>query len=84
MKNFYIKVTAKSPEELQKRIEDNIKLGFSVHKIHKPDVTLSDYIDFKVDASGIKKYRKSNTSRNAIIKYQAVMVRESRKVEKIC
>lgn len=84
MNNFYIKVTARSQEELDKRIADNIKLGFAVHKIHQPDVSTSDYIDFSIDCSGVKKYRKSNTRRDIHIKYQAVMVRESRKVEKIC
>lgn len=84
MNNFYIKVTARSQEELDKRIDDNIKKGFKVHKIHQPDVTTSDYIDYNYDSSGFKKYRKKNTSRDIYIKYQAVMVRESRKAENVC
>lgn len=82
-KPFYITITAKSKEELTARIEDNMKRGFEVYKLIEPEVKTSDFYDYTIDNSGIKKHRKSGTHRDISIKHQAIMVRESRRVVNI-
>lgn len=44
-KYFTIKINAKSPEELDKRIADNISRGFEVVRLYEDEKESQDWID---------------------------------------
>lgn len=72
---FYIEVNGKSQEELDKRIVDNEKRGFTVHKTNKPETNTFRNVDFSVDGSGYTQYGK--ITKDYHTNYNAVMVREN-------
>lgn len=70
---FYIPVKARSKEELQKRIADNEKRGFAIHKVDEPQTSTYRDVDYYVDGGGYTQYGKINKSHH--VSFSAVMVR---------
>lgn len=70
---FYIPIKARSKEELDKRIADNEKRGFRLHKIDEPRINTYRDVDYRVDGGGYTQYGKINKSHHT--SFSAVMVK---------